>query len=178
MALPKKRSRILTVEGGVFRWMVTARHKPEFGFVVEHAHAPAQRLLTHVGLGHTITPEIVASCVAIALERGWSPAAPGPDFRTTCPASLLPGDDRAQCPCCDSFSLAARGQWDVCPVCRWEDDGVDVDNLDRHSGPNHTTLRDARRLFREGQRADMMGAAPSRAERFERRPRRLPGEPL
>lgn len=52
-----------------------------------------------------------------------------------------------QCPCGDYFTLDERGGYDICPVCFWEDDGLDVDKPDAHSGPNHITLREARRNF-------------------------------
>jgi hypothetical protein len=54
-----------------------------------------------------------------------------------------------QCPCCDYFTLDERGQYDVCPVCYWEDSGADLDRLDEHSGPNHQTLREGRKHFLE-----------------------------
>jgi len=57
------------------------------------------------------------------------------------PADLL------QCPCCDFFTLPARGDYDICPVCFWEDDGIDVDRPDVRSGPNHMTLRQGRHDF-------------------------------
>lgn len=28
-----------------------------------------------------------------------------------------------QCPCCDYFSLDDRGEYGICSVCFWEDDG-------------------------------------------------------
>jgi hypothetical protein len=52
-----------------------------------------------------------------------------------------------QCPCCDYFTLDRRGEYLICPVCFWEDDGNDLSNLDRHSGPNHMTLGEARKNF-------------------------------
>jgi hypothetical protein len=54
---------------------------------------------------------------------------------------------RELCPCCDYVSLAERGNYLICPVCFWEDDGVDVDRLDDPSGPNHMTLREGRANF-------------------------------
>lgn len=56
-------------------------------------------------------------------------------------------EGRYQCPCCDYYVLHARGAYEVCPVCYWEDDGQDLDRLDEVSGPNHITLRDARGNF-------------------------------
>lgn len=54
-----------------------------------------------------------------------------------------------QCPCCDYFTLEERGNYDICLVCFWEDDGQDLNDIDQHSGPNHQTLREARAHFAE-----------------------------
>lgn len=56
-------------------------------------------------------------------------------------------DGTAQCPCCDYYTLDRRGAFDVCPICYWEDDGQDLDQLDVVSGPNHITLREGRANF-------------------------------
>lgn len=48
----------------------------------------------------------------------------------------------AACPCCGYRNLRERGAYEICRVCFWEDDGT-VD-LNRVSGPNHMTLREAR----------------------------------
>ncbi len=68
------------------------------------------------------------------------------------PVGLGPGGPRSapyQCPCCDHFTLPARADYDICPVCFWEDDGLDLDRLDVHSGPNHLTLREGRANFED-----------------------------
>jgi hypothetical protein len=49
------------------------------------------------------------------------------------------------CPCCRYRSLRERGAYEICRVCFWEDDGSN--DLDRFSGPNHMTLREARANF-------------------------------
>ena len=57
---------------------------------------------------------------------------------------------REQCPCCDYISLPERGNFLICPICFWEDDGQDIDELDTESGPNHyITLRQGRDNFNE-----------------------------
>ncbi len=56
-------------------------------------------------------------------------------------------EGRSQCACCDYYTLTERGGFAVCPVCYWEDDGQDLDQLDVNSGPNHITLRTARENF-------------------------------
>lgn len=52
-----------------------------------------------------------------------------------------------QCPCCDYFTLERRGEYSICRVCFWEDDGLDIETLDKHSGPNHMSLREGRENF-------------------------------
>lgn len=63
-----------------------------------------------------------------------------------------------QCPCCDYFTLPARGGFAICPVCFWEDEiddtgfsGFDIpEYLDRKSSANSSlTLRQARNNFIE-----------------------------
>jgi hypothetical protein len=53
-----------------------------------------------------------------------------------------------QCSCCDYFTLEVRNDWEICPVCFWEDDGSNVSNPDAPSGCNNLTLRQARHNFR------------------------------
>ena len=52
-----------------------------------------------------------------------------------------------QCPCCDYFTLEEVGNYDICPICFWENDGLDIDGIDKHSGPNHMTIREGRANF-------------------------------
>jgi hypothetical protein len=54
---------------------------------------------------------------------------------------------REVCPCCDYVTLPERHNYLICPVCFWEDDGVDLDDPDAYSGPNHMTLREGRANF-------------------------------
>jgi hypothetical protein len=51
------------------------------------------------------------------------------------------------CPCCGYDTLDQRGDFDICDICFWEDDGADDAQLDAVSGPNHITLREARRNY-------------------------------
>jgi len=56
---------------------------------------------------------------------------------------------REQCPCCDYISLPERGNYLICPICFWEDDGQDIDELNVSSSPNHgITLKQGRENFR------------------------------
>ncbi|HEX6178677.1 MAG TPA: CPCC family cysteine-rich protein [Thermoanaerobaculia bacterium] len=51
----------------------------------------------------------------------------------------------APCPCCSYRTLERRGDYDICPVCFWEDDGSD--DPQRYSSPNHMTLEEGRANF-------------------------------
>jgi len=53
----------------------------------------------------------------------------------------------AQCPCCGYVTLPERGEYDICPVCFWEDDGIDDPDFDPSLSPNHMTLRQGRQNF-------------------------------
>ena len=41
-----------------------------------------------------------------------------------------------KCPCCQYKTLDMRGEYEICPVCQWEDDGNDDDSLYRYSSPH------------------------------------------
>lgn len=71
------------------------------------------------------------------------------------------------CPCCGYRTIGTRGEYQICKVCFWEDDGSD--EPDRHSGPNHMTLAEARQTFaRLGavSEADLKHVLPDGRERY------------
>ncbi len=85
---------------------------------------------------------------------------------------------RFQCPCCDYYTLAARGRHTVCPVCFWEDDGSDLDDIDGVSSANHIPLRLGRANFARLGAADeaaMSLVAPREQLPSLRRELRAPG---
>lgn len=88
------------------------------------------------------------------------------------PAAPTP---REQCPCCDFVSLPERGNCLICPICFWEDDGVDLANLDGYSLPNHMTLREGRANFTRTGACDeamLKNVLPiTKRNLFEHRPR-------
>ncbi|WP_083682276.1 CPCC family cysteine-rich protein [Paenibacillus sp. FSL A5-0031] len=49
------------------------------------------------------------------------------------------------CPCCEYKTLPQKGEYDICPVCFWEDDGNT--DLQYYSSPNHMSLAQARVNF-------------------------------
>jgi hypothetical protein len=73
------------------------------------------------------------------------------------------------CPCCGRATLTARGAYQICPVCFWEDDGQDTKDADvMRGGPNQVSLRDGRKNYlRTGSSRDKdLGAVrpPTREE--------------
>ena len=54
-----------------------------------------------------------------------------------------------RCPCCGFKTLKGRGQFEVCPVCFWEDDGQDEsESSEVRGGPNGAlSLRQAQLNF-------------------------------
>ena len=55
------------------------------------------------------------------------------------------------CPCCRHLTLDERADYDICPVCFWEDDGQDDHDADEaRGGPNgQLSLTQARRNYAE-----------------------------
>jgi hypothetical protein len=53
------------------------------------------------------------------------------------------------CPCCGFRTMAdeERGSYDICPVCGWEDDGVQYRDPDYQGGANTESLNEARAAF-------------------------------
>lgn len=49
------------------------------------------------------------------------------------------------CPCCQYQTLEERGQYNICPVCFWEDDGSN--DAEKYSGPNHMMLQEGKNNF-------------------------------
>lgn len=71
------------------------------------------------------------------------------------PFSVVGNEDTLEkCPCCDYLTLPNRGNYDVCPVCFWEDDGKPNSELDSYSSVNHSTLREYMGKF-EAKKAEL-----------------------
>jgi hypothetical protein len=108
MALPKKHSRLITVDGVPYRWRV--RHRPTYcqgqgwpplTFAAEHAGLRGRVLVAELpganhpanwlGLpGSVVTPSAAATIIQTALSHGWHPAENGTPFTLTLPAAELP----------------------------------------------------------------------------------------
>jgi hypothetical protein len=57
------------------------------------------------------------------------------------------------CPCCGEPTLDQRGNYDICGVCRWEDDPVQEEHPHFDRGANTMSLIQARRNFARAREA-------------------------
>ncbi|MEM8864440.1 MAG: CPCC family cysteine-rich protein [Planctomycetota bacterium] len=51
------------------------------------------------------------------------------------------------CYVCGYYTLESRCDWDVCPICFWEDDILADDGLYEHSPANHMTIAEAKKNY-------------------------------
>jgi GNAT superfamily N-acetyltransferase len=77
MTLSKKGTRIITVEGRDYRWLVVPDDEPGLAIVVELAEYPGERMETWVDHGNIISPWLVRKSILNALSQGWQPQTPG-----------------------------------------------------------------------------------------------------
>lgn len=83
-------------------------------------------------------------------------------------------DPAERCPCCGFRTFEWRGEYDVCPVCLWEDDSSDdafddgPERLARLSAANHMTRVEYRRHYEARREADLRGGDPQRLRKYER----------
>ena len=58
--------------------------------------------------------------------------------------------EKFQCPCCGYKTLREEppGTYDICPVCRWEDDPIQFADPSYRGGANSESLTEARENFR------------------------------
>jgi hypothetical protein len=55
-----------------------------------------------------------------------------------------------QCPCCGYYTLESKTHnYEICPVCYWEDDPHQYKDPEFHGGANHMSLNDARENYKK-----------------------------
>lgn len=75
--------------------------------------------------------------------------------------------EKYKCPCCGyyTFDKKIRGTYEVCPVCYWEDDPIQLEDETYEGGANKVSLKQARRNFL------IFGACEERLIKYVRPPR-------
>jgi len=54
-----------------------------------------------------------------------------------------------RCPVCDSFKFDEIGKYEICPVCKWEDDPIQRKDPDYEGGANGMSLNAYRLKYLE-----------------------------
>lgn len=74
--------------------------------------------------------------------------------------------EKRACPCCGCFTLdEPPGNYDICPVCFWEDDSFDILHPDEESACNHISLNQARVNYK------LFGACDEDMKKYVRKPK-------
>ena len=65
-----------------------------------------------------------------------------------------------ECPVCGQYKFKSEDDFDVCPICEWENDGLQSKNPDYWGGANELSLNDYRKEW--AKRRDKSRQAASR----------------
>ena len=52
-----------------------------------------------------------------------------------------------ECPVCGKYEFPEENSFDICPICSWQNDGVQADNHNYAGGANHFSVNEARIEF-------------------------------
>ena len=87
-------------------------------------------------------------------------------------------DPAHRCPCCGFRTLEWRGEYDLCPVCGWEDERAEdafedgPARLARFSVPHHMTRAEYRQRYEARRDAELSAPdAPEHVLKYTRYPR-------
>lgn len=59
-----------------------------------------------------------------------------------------------KCPVCGKYEFEREGDYDICPVCGWENDGIQNSSPDMSGGANHMSLNEAREAYSKGKQIE------------------------
>jgi Cysteine-rich CPCC len=83
------------------------------------------------------------------------------------------------CPCCSFLTMPGDdsfpGSFVICPVCFWEDDWAQLNDMDLAGGANRVSLRQARMNFRSFGAVDEQALAHVRPPREDEVPSAVSG---
>jgi len=57
------------------------------------------------------------------------------------------GGDHLECPVCGKYDFPEENSFDICPICGWENDGVQADDHNYAGGANYLSVNEARIEF-------------------------------
>lgn len=56
--------------------------------------------------------------------------------------------EKIVCPVCGKTKV---GEYDICPICNWENDPIQLDHPDLSGGANHMSLKEAQTAYQNGE---------------------------
>jgi uncharacterized Zn finger protein (UPF0148 family) len=63
-----------------------------------------------------------------------------------------------KCPVCGEYTFTGENDFDVCPVCEWENDGVQTDDPSYWGGANELCLNDYKKEWENSKRVKRFAA--------------------
>ena len=57
-------------------------------------------------------------------------------------------EEKIKCPVCGQYTFEERDDYDVCEVCFWENDDLQLKNPDMRGGANKESLNEARAAWK------------------------------
>lgn len=56
-------------------------------------------------------------------------------------------EGKINCPVCGKYEFEEIGDYDICEVCGWENDGLQMKNPNLKGGANRESLNEARKIY-------------------------------
>ncbi|AAS63721.1 hypothetical protein CQP30_07490 [Yersinia pestis] len=60
--------------------------------------------------------------------------------------------DEYSCQCCGSKTIDNLGDYEICPICKWEDDPIQSKEPDYVGGANKMSLNEAKEAYKQGRK--------------------------
>ncbi|NLB61148.1 MAG: hypothetical protein GX802_01790 [Clostridiales bacterium] len=59
-------------------------------------------------------------------------------------------DTKHFCPVCGQYEFESEASFDICPVCKWQDDWLQIVDPDEKYCANQMSLNEAKKAYKEG----------------------------
>ncbi|MDC9588254.1 CPCC family cysteine-rich protein [Xenorhabdus sp. XENO-10] len=57
-------------------------------------------------------------------------------------------------PCCNNTPFEFIGEYNICPICKWEDDPIQAQDADCSGEANSMSLNEAKKAFKQGRKIE------------------------
>jgi len=65
---------------------------------------------------------------------------------------IVEAGESYKCPVCGKYTFKSAGDDDICPVCNWQDDLIQLEDPDEEECANRMSLNQAREAWKNGQK--------------------------